>query len=292
MKEPNYYLTGGIYFALLLEARKNRTRKKADQFDGTTDQLSEPDVMNGFLTVFTGENRPVNSSLFKTHVSQYKSCSINASEYLPFAQPTAINIFNNEMSYHMPNLVERMIQFITTFLSAEKYEQLVKYLIELIINDKDIDDSTSFEVTSLSKIAKHDLATQSEIELPYFLLSIWQYIITNRLDNTKGQPTFNALFCKKSKNGAWILDPNSQLGKSISQPINAFLLKKLPPHQNGHSQHVKDDSTVDAEQVEPIVIEEKEAEPSQSLQIINKSTIIHQNGHNNINIEHLESLNL
>lgn len=286
------HLTGGIFFAILLEGLKPRSQIKTDQLSGSTDRLGETYVMTDFIYVFSGEKSTIKPNSLNSYVSEYKACIKNDSKYIPFASPTAIKAFNNELAKNPSAIVNRMEQFIVTYLSETKYEQLVKYLLDLIINDEGIDASTAFYVTATKKIEKSALANVSYIELPYFLLSVWHYIITYRTDNTKGQPTFLSLFYKECKNCVWKLNSDTHLGESILQSIDVVLPNKIKSDQNDRAQHVKDDSTVDAEQVEPIVIEEKEAEPSQSLQIINKSTIIHQNGHNNINIEHLESLNL
>lgn len=284
MENFNIHLTGGIFIAILFEGIKPRSQIKADQLSGATDRLGETYVMKDFIYVFSGETSTVKADLLSSHVSEYKACLTNVSKYIPFARPTEIKAFNNELAKNPSAVVDRMEEFIVNYLSEAKYELIVKYLLDLIIKDEGIDASTAFYVTANDKIEKSALVNIAYVELPYFLLSVWHYIITYRADNTKGRPTFEALFYKNCKNCGWNLKPNTHLGESILQPIDVVMPSKIKNDQ--------DDAGVQAEQVDPIIIDEKEAEPSQTLQIVNKSTIIHQNGHNNINIEHLESLNL
>ena len=48
------YLCGGTFFCLLLEARKTRANARKRQ-NGTTDGLSDQDVLKGLIYIVTGD---------------------------------------------------------------------------------------------------------------------------------------------------------------------------------------------------------------------------------------------
>lgn len=76
MTSPNIpYLCGGIIFDLLLEARKPR-QKVRDKYKGGSDGLSDPDVMEKFIYIITGENTDISGGTLKKCTSEYKSCQI------------------------------------------------------------------------------------------------------------------------------------------------------------------------------------------------------------------------
>ena len=66
------YLCGGIFFGLLLQARKNRTKAR-DKQKGGSDGLSDADVMKGLVYVVTGESVKVSGKTFAKATSMYKS---------------------------------------------------------------------------------------------------------------------------------------------------------------------------------------------------------------------------
>ena len=91
------YLCGGIFFCLILEARKSRTRQYKNPIDHSTDQLSDSHIMLELNYVFSGVKSTTELDIIKVPVSQYKSCLIDRSRYLALTQSSDINAFKNEL---------------------------------------------------------------------------------------------------------------------------------------------------------------------------------------------------
>ena len=75
-------LCGGIFYALLLEARPQRTNY-SEHMRGDTDGLSETNMMVNLCRVVNpGYKTPSKQDSFETTVSKYKSCTISKSAYV------------------------------------------------------------------------------------------------------------------------------------------------------------------------------------------------------------------
>ena len=189
-------LCGGTFFTLLLQARKQRARAREHR-KGERDGLAETDVFAALIKIinsdYTGPNAAT-KAIFKTNVSEYKSCKASASSriHLPIDDTTA---FNQHIIDDYQALLLGMCKFVDHVIdvgaSLEKDVRLVKALLELIALDTSIDEEQEFYVcengTSLKKGA---LRTVTEICLPSFLLGIWHFVLVNRKDNTVGKTTY------------------------------------------------------------------------------------------------------
>lgn len=82
-----YRLTGGMFFMLLLTARKHRLQKKLNWL-GQTDDLKDWQVMFGIDRIISPSCPEISDSIMGTYeptVSRYKSCTQNRSTYLMMA---------------------------------------------------------------------------------------------------------------------------------------------------------------------------------------------------------------
>lgn len=278
------YLSGGIFFAIISEMKNARYKIKADPVDGTTDQLSDTVVMKELLYVFTGETISVANNLLNPYVSRYKACEINDANYLDFTNPIKGDSFKRNFEMKNIHLIERMQGFIIKFISEQNYESLVKALIMVISEDELIDTKEKFYISMNEFVNKDALREVKHVELDSFLISVMCYFLDKRKDNTKGRDTFEYLYDRSNKHSAWKLKQNIIFGEPLNNSINVKL-SCIEECREGAEK-------MEAEPVEPIIIEEKEGENAKNLQIINKSTIVNQYGEKNIHIEHLETLNL
>lgn len=188
-------LCGGTFFTLLLQARKQRKRAREHR-RGERDGLSDTDMLVGLLKVFNADYiEPSFSTIgtFKTNTSDYKSCKISSSTYLPLADTTA---FDNRVKsgYEVP--LRAMCDFVDRFIDvgtgAEKDIRLVKALLELIDADQSIDSDQIFYVREDgSALTKASLRSETNIYLPSFLLGVWHFVLVNRKDNTVGRATYD-----------------------------------------------------------------------------------------------------
>lgn len=209
-------LTGGILFGLILDARKTRSRVRSTPVD-KADGLTEVDVMQSFLEIFTGESqeRPQGNT-FNKNVSDYKKCLVSNTAYLPFDDQTFINSFDVSVQQNKKDTLESMSVFINEKLLPQKLEWLVTAVIETICADETIDKSERFTVSKHNTISKSDLSHITEVEIELFLLDVMKYIFVNKIDNTLGKSTFEAWYSQNGPNTTWRLD-NPELGTSFNR---------------------------------------------------------------------------
>lgn len=271
------YLCGGILFDFLLEARKSRHNAR-DKYNSGSDGLSDPEVMKKFVYIVTGEDTGITGKTLKKATTQYKSCQISNSTYIPFKETSTVSAFDSAVKNKKPDLLNRMSEFIDRFINLNKAEWLVKALIEVIVNDAEIAQTDKFAVTIAQYANPSELKDVTRIELQPFLLSVLHYVILHRQDNEKGRATFEALFSRHSDKAGW--EFNSNIGEAITQPIKVDYI-----HILGETDAEGEAETAEAE----VCSEDKD---SSKTQIINNNTIVNQYGENNIHIDHIETFKL
>lgn len=277
MASPNIpYLCGGIMFALLLQARKPRQKARDRQKSGT-DGLSDPDVMEKFVYIVTGENTGMAGSTLKKSTSEYKSCQINSNIYIPFDETSTITAFDTAIKNKKPNLLHRMSEFVERFINLEKAEWLVKALIEVIENDAEMTQTKEFAINREQKVNSSNLKNVTRIELQPFLLSILHYVILYRPDNKKGRATFEAWFSRDSDRAEWKF--NSNIGQGITQSIKVDYIDI-----SKETFTEEEAETIEAE----VLTEDKDTSTAKNVH----NTIVNQHGEKNIHIDHVETLNL
>ena len=210
------FLCGGIFFNLLLQTQKPRTKARSKQKYGT-DGLSAPEVMKGLVYVITGNELSKNGDFSKS-TSEFRTCKINSSTYIPFEDNVITAFFNDAVTKKDSDTQKRMSEFIDTFVNPTLLEWLTKSLIETIYNDKGISNETEFLISQTASLSVDELVKVKNIEVEIFLLSIMKYIFSNRINNTLGIETFKAWFDRKSERSEWKFI-NESIGFSISQEI-------------------------------------------------------------------------
>ncbi|MCI9617839.1 MAG: NACHT domain-containing protein [Eubacterium sp.] len=210
------FLCGGIFFDLLLQARKPR-RKARDKQKGGTDGLSAPDVMKGLVYVLTGDELK-SAGDFSKSTSEYKTCKSNSNTYIPFEDTATVAAFIDSLKRKDFNLQLRMAEFLDKFIVPAKHEWLVKALIETLHEDVYINDDTSFSICQTESKSVEALLSADFVEIEIFLLSVFGYILQNRTDNSLGLDTFHTWFGRKSEHAEWKFN-NDTLGSSITHEI-------------------------------------------------------------------------
>jgi hypothetical protein len=220
----NVRLCGGIYFTLLLQARKPRKGVR-EHFRGESDGLSDPEMLVALLKVVIPDyNEPTatTKATFKGNTSDYKSCKISKSVYLPFDDSAVVSAFDSRVTTEYPRALSMMSDFVAGFIdsgtSTRKDERLVKALLEIIEADHSIDDTQVFYIGDSGQgITKATLRSMNNFCLQSFLLGVWHFIIANRNDNKAGKATFD-LLCPP-RDGAE-RKYEGKLGDAITRVIN------------------------------------------------------------------------
>ena len=240
------YLTGGIFFSLILQARKSRTKAR-DKFDGGSDGLSDTDIMAGLIEVVTGDHfTPFQGKTFSKATSQFKSCQKYGATYIPFTSPSVISAFNSAVNKKDPDLLKRMSEFIDNFINEMRAEWLVKALLEVIGEEttKDVTEPV-FCVADAVSVSRKDIDSITEVDLPVFLISILAFILNERKDNTEGRATFEAWHTHDGAKSPWRF--HSNIGNAITRPISVKFRNPTIPiissAQQKNSESEKDENT-------------------------------------------------
>ncbi len=240
-------LCGGTFFTLLLQARKQRTKAREHR-KGERDGLADTDVLVGLLKVFNPDYlEPTASTMstFKTNTSDYKSCKISNSTYLPFEDTAA---FDSRVKSNYAAPLGAMYEFVDRFIdvgtSAEKDIRLVKALLELIDSDQSIDNEQVFYICEDGSPRTKDMVRgETIICLPAFLLGVWHFVLVNRKINTMGRTTYDR-WCPPNR-GAERKYAGS-MGDSITRPINVTRIAPVELTKNAAAEIEDERSEVDA----------------------------------------------
>ena len=209
---PIPYLCGGIFMSLLVAA-KNETESIYEMF-------------RFFVGIFKNEPKytPYKET-FSKDISNYRSCKINRSIYIPFDDPALISVFDDRVKNKNSDIIREMSEFTLKFISETKLEWLVKVIIDIIIKDEQISSSVEFYIGNYSTekthilsnsqaIKKDELCQLTKVESHTFLLGIFHYIIMNRPQNINGISTFEALHKNAGKRNEWVLK-DTILGSTV-----------------------------------------------------------------------------
>lgn len=189
-------LCGGIFYALLLEARPQRTNY-SEHLRGDTDGLSETNMMVNLCRVVNPEYKtPSKQDSFETTVSKYKSCIISRSAYVVITETKEKRAFNAQVRNNYPDALKAMCDFVDYFIDngvvTAGYKTLVANLTELILLDDSIDDEQEFYICADgSSVKKKNFSKLSQISLQPFLLGVLNYISETQTDNRVGAETYN-----------------------------------------------------------------------------------------------------
>lgn len=194
----NYTLCGGIFFLLLLQARKQRTAARKN-LEGEQDGLNQGNVFVGLIRTAFPDYIPPKGDSIDTYASDYKSCRLSESESLPFCNPELVDIFDKTVKSSYPAALKRMCEFTQKFIDENNMGSwLVRALIETISLDDSINNELFYINGNSQPVNKDQLIILKEVNLQSFLVGIWHFILTQRKNNKAGLYTFNAWHSKPS----------------------------------------------------------------------------------------------
>jgi len=172
-------LCGGTFFVLLREAC----------ISSSTDQ----DVLFSLVKIFdpSFEIRKPNS--FKTNTSNFRRCYSKCQKYFGFDNDSQVWLFNDAFSNNYDSLLLQMNQIIDEYIKDSRLlVWLVGALMELIESDSSISENAQFYIGSNgSSITKKEMLNTTKVNAAEFILGVWHFILTNRIDNELGQSTYN-----------------------------------------------------------------------------------------------------
>ncbi|QGT99534.1 hypothetical protein SYNTR_0941 [Candidatus Syntrophocurvum alkaliphilum] len=220
------YLSGGIFFTLLLQARKQRGNARG-RLQGGNDSFSDTEVLKGLIYVTNRKKEISYLTTFKKNTSEYKSCQFSGGTYIPFNEKHVIDSFDDAIKNNYSDTLGRMSDFVDSYLDIEntsKVEWLIKALLEVVELDAAIKDSDLFYIQSTGQaLSKKALTSLVNIDFQPFLLGVLHYIILNRQDNTLGRATYEAWHERSTKHSGWKF--TSDIGSGINRHVNVAVLR-------------------------------------------------------------------
>lgn len=293
------HLSGGILFNLLTESTKQKITARA-KHNGYKDLYSDTNLMASLITLTTGDSFIPTGDTFKKNTSDYKRCLISKSTYLDFDNVAKVTSLHTKVISKDLNVYEDMKNLVNNFLSESLHIWLVKALIETIMQDSTIASDAKFGISVEKAIKKEQLNKVTQINIDCFLVSIWDYILQKKKDNTLGRPTFEAWYKQSSINGKWKFI-NENIGTTITQNIEITRFE-TPVYNNEKAAEctqtldMKEDNEFFNTETDIPVVEaddisdEEKQSPKQITQTINNPKIVNQYADKIYNIEHVDHL--
>lgn len=291
-------LCGGIFLALILEARPQRTNY-SEHFKGDTDGLSETNVIVNLCKVVKPDyKKPTKQDSFETTVSKYKSCGIRYSNYIPITMKNESRLFNIKVTGNYSIALKSMCEFVNFYIDngveSGSARRLILNLLELILLDDYIKPEDLLYVCSDGKpIRKSELLDLKNIEIQPFLLGVLHYISHNRINNKIGEITYNNFWINRDDRKEFKGNFGSNF--SFNGEIEMYDSRKIIIQTQTTDSNIFNGSTestesIDAEMVDEYEEPEKEMSASFSKNGITFKVNMVQSGNNNTQVMYAENV--
>ena len=126
-------LSGGIFFALLLKARKPRTKNRNRNNSGTDGLSQEKMFIELAKIIYPSLTISASESTLRKNIGDYRQCLHNGatSFEIVFEQSTT-GKFDVKIKTEYKCVLDTVANFIESFIDTDKAETLVKTLLETI----------------------------------------------------------------------------------------------------------------------------------------------------------------
>ncbi|MGB4090610.1 MAG: hypothetical protein WBK46_01540 [Ruminococcus flavefaciens] len=226
-----YKLCGGTLFVLLLHSAKKFYPRKSEYY-----YLS--DALKILYPELQFTRNSCTKSTVDVAVNRFKKC--NKNEISSFASVFCDDSLKNTLTANIKGnygkLLNRSEEYVKKFIEIESAKDVlfVKAVIEVILNDEDISEETTFHISPDGQsVSKKELRSMNQFYLPSFLLGVLYYVMMNISDNWKGEDTYNK-WCppvpgkKERPYKANIGENSSRNIELLPKPITEKKLKNRP----------------------------------------------------------------
>ena len=239
-------LCGGTFFTLVLQALRQRMSAR-EHYSGDSDGLSDAEVLVGLIKVINPDYADPGKEKLKTIANNYKRCTASTSTYFPFDDDQIVSVFDRSVRTDYQTPLNGMIAFVNRFLDTSegihKDTNLVRSLIDLILQDQSIEFSDEFYIGSDGgKKKKASLGGLTEVCLPSFLLGIWHYIVVHRKDNGIGKKTYDT-WCPSTGGGQ--RKYTAHMGEGILDGLSTFMIEQTDLIHTDIASDPTDDAAAD-----------------------------------------------
>ena len=181
---------GGIFFTLILKARKKPVR-------------NQEEILKDLLVIFDRGVKGMYGNTLTTYASKFKNCDPDLdTEYIKFGDEVVLAAFNDRLKNEYEAVLEEIKAFVTRSLDVETNGKwLVRAILEMIEADAGIKENVKFHIMPGNiPVYKSDLRDLKMVYFYNFLLGVWQYICTYCVDNGVGADTYIAITEDAGKN--------------------------------------------------------------------------------------------
>ena len=194
------YLSGGIFFLLLVEA-KATSRPRRDSLDGVKDSVSQKNMLAGLIQQFdSGFRPPMQGRTFDTDQSAYRSCEKDA---LPFFDQQLADTYDRKVRDDFDAALSRMEDYARYYLNTESQEKMdwLGYALIDTLQKDGLIQADQILYYQPGGITKSKLLTLEHVYIPSLLLALWHFILTRRPGNRAGRATFEAWNVQQGEKG-------------------------------------------------------------------------------------------
>ena len=180
--EIDFHLSRGVFFNLILAARKKKTGKQET-------------CLKDLLYIYDRSIDGITGNSLKTIASRFRNCDQELnSEYISFGDPVKIEAYGSRITNDYGAVLKEMKDFADRYIDLEiSGNWLVRALLELIQTDKSINDKAKFLVIPGGRpVYKEELKEMKTIHFYSFLLGVWSYICTG-VKEENGKETYSYL---------------------------------------------------------------------------------------------------
>lgn len=221
----NPVLCFGTFFTLLLREGVDNLSTKGYESgwqSGPKNSLTEVTAFRDLNRIITPSFSPANEGTFAGQASKFKSCVAKSAKNLPIVNASDVMTFLVRFEVDYMTIYKSMASFVDTYIHTDfsKRERLIKSLLELIRDDKDIMPDAKFYVNGNNEIlSKKELLCERTFSFVAFLIGVLRYIIENkRDDNMKGKDTYSK-WCPPAKQALRVYSEYINVGATIHEKI-------------------------------------------------------------------------
>lgn len=181
--EVAFHLSGGIFFNLVLAARKKPL-------------ANQKECLKELLCIFDRSAKGLSGNSLVTIASRFRNCDPDLhSDYIRFGDPVVVEEFNGRMREDYASVVGEVKNYADQYLDLEvNGKWLVRALMELVEKDSLIQDNAKFMAIPGGLPAyKQEFPEMHVVYIYNLLLSVWHYICCTHGMTENGQETYFAL---------------------------------------------------------------------------------------------------
>lgn len=226
----NYRLTGGIFFALLLDSMsKSRLFSRAIP---KNKQITQSDVLCDLFRVFNPsfEYTENETNTKRVRSSTFKKCTSDDREYFLYdGKKDEIVSKKFVLSDCRKKYLFQIDDFLNNYRIAPAHAKPFAYrlLALLSLDDSIPQDELLYVQADGTTLKKSELLECDTIEFNSFVLAIWFFVCFREQSNTEGEETYNYFWKPKTEKGSSrvFVDSNPVLGNEFADRKIIFAKK-------------------------------------------------------------------